>query len=122
MGVRVVAANLLMVNQRPQELWAELTSTADVDVLLLTEYSSRHHACATALGLRRSHPYGWEHIEEHSFGVAVYSRLPLVDSEEWQLAADIPCPRLVVQVSLVRFKGREESVCVCVCVCVCECV
>lgn len=70
----------------------------NADVYLFTEYSPLFEAEAARLGLRQSHPFGWERVQEDSFGVAVFSRFPLAMQEEWELYGGAPIPRIVVQV------------------------
>lgn len=77
----VVTANLLMVHPDPEPLAAELRAM-DADIYLFQEYSSRWEA--TLHGLR---PHRFEHVQDDSFGTAIYSRWPLRKAEIIQLGS-----------------------------------
>lgn len=81
--LRLVSANVLMVNPDPDALLAEVFANAP-DLVVLEEYSPRF--ADRAARYRVSHPYTVEDPQEHSFGTAVFSRLPLRDVGEVDLA------------------------------------
>ncbi|MCO4744083.1 MAG: endonuclease/exonuclease/phosphatase family protein [Proteobacteria bacterium] len=73
-NLRVVSSNVLMVNAVPEELLAELFAY-EPDVVVLQEYSPQFEAAADPF--RNAYPYSFEASAEHSFGYAVFSRLPI---------------------------------------------
>jgi endonuclease/exonuclease/phosphatase (EEP) superfamily protein YafD len=78
----LVSANVLMINPEPDLLLAELFD-GDPDLVVLQEYSPRFAAVAERY--RVTHPHVLERPEEHSFGQAVFSRLPLEEPAETEL-------------------------------------
>jgi endonuclease/exonuclease/phosphatase (EEP) superfamily protein YafD len=90
----IVSANVLMVNPDPVALLDELFS-GDPDLVVLQEYSPRFAALAGPW--RQTHPYVLERPEEHSFGWAVFSRWPMDDVEESDLAG-VPLVAFTVKV------------------------
>jgi endonuclease/exonuclease/phosphatase (EEP) superfamily protein YafD len=81
--LRIASANVLMVNPTPDALLAEVFAE-DPDVVVLQEYSPPFAAAAAPY--RLTHPFGFERPETHSFGSAVFSRLPLDDLAETEVA------------------------------------
>lgn len=81
--LRIVSANVLMVNPDPTGALLELFA-GDPDLVVLQEYSPRFAEVAAVH--RRTHPYTFERPEAHSFGTAVFSRWPLEELEEQDLA------------------------------------
>lgn len=78
-SITVVTANLLMVHPDPRPLTAELKAM-DADIYLFQEYSSRWDEALS--GLRE---HGYTHVQDDSFGTAIYSRWPLEGAETVEL-------------------------------------
>lgn len=76
--LRVVTANLLAVNDRPAELARELMAI-DADVIVLEEVSPRWLPELEALFER--HPHHDVFVRDDAFGIAIFSRRPLVRAE-----------------------------------------
>ena len=75
--LRILVANVLAANRRPR-LLLDLVAREEPDVVAVMELT---HAWRGALGpLRQSHPYHLELPRQDSFGIALYSRLPLSDA------------------------------------------
>ena len=74
-GLKVMSVNLLMINQQIDPMLAEIEA-ADPDVILLQEYAYQWHRAMQKRMLER-----WPHYigvpQDDSFGIAIYSRLPL---------------------------------------------
>lgn len=78
-ALRVVTANLLGVNDRPERLLDELLES-DADVLVLEEVSPRWAAQLVTDRALAAYPHRDIFVREDSFGIAVLSRRPLTDS------------------------------------------
>lgn len=78
--VRVVAANVLYVNQTPEALLEELLAV-DADVLVLEEVSPRWIELLTSGRARAAFPYRDLIAREDAFGIAILSRHALERSE-----------------------------------------
>ena len=87
-GLKVMSANLLMVNPDPGPLAAEIMAE-DADLLLLQEYSTRWLEALTAAGARSRWPHAVEVVRDDSFGSAIWSKTPFVASELIELT-DLP--------------------------------
>jgi len=94
-GIRVMSANLLMVHPDPGPLLDEVLS-ADADVLLLQEYSSRWQRALIDAGVHDLYPHHRAIVREDSFGSAIFSRFPLEDSFTQQVG-DLPMLGATVQ-------------------------
>lgn len=100
-GLRLVSANLLMVNPDPTALAAELAA-ADADVLALQEFSPRWAEALAAL--RETYPYRVERVQSDSFGTALWSRVPMTDARIW------PLDGLPQSAGVVRIGGGEVEI------------
>jgi endonuclease/exonuclease/phosphatase (EEP) superfamily protein YafD len=76
--LRVVSANLLVVNETPATLEAEL-ERLDADVYFLQELSSDWDDEFERLGFWRRYPFNQRYTGEDAFGSALASRLPVRD-------------------------------------------
>jgi endonuclease/exonuclease/phosphatase (EEP) superfamily protein YafD len=98
-SLRIMSVNLLIQNHEVQPILAEI-SAADPDVILLQEYGPRwHRAMQVVLG--RKYPYAGHIERDDSFGMAIYSRLPLVGDVDESIslgAGEAPQMRAVVNV------------------------
>lgn len=83
-GLRVMSANLLMVNPDPTELAQEIREV-DADLLLLQELSPRWVDALEAAGVWARWPYGEAYAREDSFGSALRAKRPPVDSGTFDL-------------------------------------
>jgi endonuclease/exonuclease/phosphatase (EEP) superfamily protein YafD len=101
--LRVMSANLLVSNQQPDAIIAEILA-ADPDVLLVQEYPQHWHD-ALSKALRSRYPYSTWVIQDDSFGMATYSRIPFIDPVNNFLplgVSRVPQSRMVVTLG-----GRE---------------
>lgn len=92
--VRVLDANLLA--PRPSEALAEEILAADADVLALQELSHEWLAMLDAHGARERYPFRVAEphaLDEDYFGIAIFSRRPLVDARIEHLPGDVPFAR-----------------------------
>lgn len=71
--LRVMSANLFVVNQQTNAMIAEILA-ADPDVLLLQEYPQHWHT-ALSQALDSRYPHVTYAVQEDAFGMAIYSRL-----------------------------------------------
>jgi endonuclease/exonuclease/phosphatase (EEP) superfamily protein YafD len=106
-ALRVMTCNLLMVNRDTGPIIAEVLA-ARPDVLLLQEYTAEWHEAMTAAGVGRQLPYSSFVTRDDSFGVAVYSRFPLVGEVDNRF----PLGRAGVEQTraVVRVGGRDVAV------------
>lgn len=79
-GLKVMSANLLMVNPDAGPLAAEIMAE-DADLVLLQEYSTIWLEALTAAGARKRWPYAEEVVRDDSFGSAIWSKRPFLDQE-----------------------------------------
>ncbi len=85
-SLRIVSANLLA--PRPTRALAIELAALDADVLLLQEVSDEWVALLRDEGLEASHPYRFVEahaIAEDYFGIAIYSRFPIVERARFDL-------------------------------------
>lgn len=94
--VRLMTANLLAVNDRPDELVCELLE-ADPDVLVVQELSPRWLGAFEDAGLFERYPHSIHRVRTDSFGAGLLSKWPLVDAELVDLGG-VPMPRATVMV------------------------
>jgi endonuclease/exonuclease/phosphatase (EEP) superfamily protein YafD len=94
--LRVASANLLVVNETPEVLAAELLSL-DADVYFLQELSADWDAAFERLGFWRRYPFNRRIDGEDAFGAAIASRIPVRDLEVFW-SADLPQLRGVLRV------------------------
>ena len=102
----VMSVNLLAGARETEHIIAEIKA-ADPDVLLLQEYTDDwHEALEAALG--PDYPLREHVVRDDSFGIAVYSRLPVVEPVERRLplgGQSVPQMRAVVE-----HAGRKVAV------------
>ncbi len=108
--LKVMAANLLMVSPlaEPDRGILVEVAAADPDVLLLTEYSPRWHTACKKAGLLGRYPHKRMVVRDDSFGMAVYSKRPLLGEPTIMLPLDtgtLPEMRVEVEVD-----GRRVAV------------
>jgi endonuclease/exonuclease/phosphatase (EEP) superfamily protein YafD len=93
--LRVASANLLVVNETPEVLAAEL-ERFDADVYFLQELSPDWDEQFERLGFWRRYPFNRRIDGEDAFGAAIASRLPVRDLEVFW-SADLPQVRGVLR-------------------------
>jgi endonuclease/exonuclease/phosphatase (EEP) superfamily protein YafD len=93
--LRVVSANLLVVNETPAALAAEL-ERFDADVYFLQELSGDWDDEFERLGFWRRYPFNRRITGEDAFGAAIASRLPIRDLEVFW-SAELPQLRGVLR-------------------------
>ena len=76
--LRVASANLLVVNDTPAVLAAEL-ERLDADIYFLQELSAAWDDEFERLGFWRRYPFNQRYTGEDAFGCAIASRLPVRD-------------------------------------------
>ena len=105
--LRVMTANLLMVNADTQGIIDEIKA-ARPDVLLVQEYTDAWHK-ALGAALSDQYPFSSHVTQDDSFGVAIYSRTPFVDGD---VDNRLPLGRSLVPQTraVVRFGGRHVAV------------
>lgn len=90
--LRVMSANLLMINRQVEPMLAEIIA-ADPDVILLQEYAPHWHRAMQ----ERLLP-DWPHYigvpQSDSFGIAIYSRFPLEDATAGLPLDDLGIPQI----------------------------
>jgi endonuclease/exonuclease/phosphatase (EEP) superfamily protein YafD len=93
--LRMLTANVLMTNRDAARLLA-IVRDADPDVILLVETDAWWQAQLDVL--RQSHPHAVEQPQDNTYGMLLYSRLPLVDPKvEFLVQRDIPSIHTGVQ-------------------------
>lgn len=87
-SLRMLTANVLMTNHQAERLLA-IVRDADPDLILMVETDAWWQR---QLGvLRRSHPHAVEQPQDNTYGMLLYSRLPLIDPKvEFLVQPDIP--------------------------------
>jgi endonuclease/exonuclease/phosphatase (EEP) superfamily protein YafD len=98
--LRVVSANLLVVNEQAAELAAELEGLG-ADVYFLQELSPEWDELLEARGFWQRYPFNRRVTSEDAFGNAIASRLPVRDLDVFW-SADLPQMR-----GVLRFDGRD---------------
>ncbi len=93
--LRVASANLLVVNDTPEALAAEL-ERIDADVYFLQELSPEWDDQFERLGFWRRYPFNRRINGEDAFGAAIASRVPVRDLEVFW-SADLPQVRGVLR-------------------------
>ncbi|TDU64525.1 endonuclease/exonuclease/phosphatase (EEP) superfamily protein YafD [Prosthecobacter fusiformis] len=100
--LRVVSLNVLTGNPDKQRVFEYLVS-ANADVIFLMEVDS---AWATALdSLKETHPHHLLRTQEDNFGVALFSRVPLLQAEVFQ-TSDEAMPSVIAR---LMHAGREMT-------------
>ena len=86
--LRLMVSNVLMEN-REGERWLSVVREADPDVLVAVETDSWW--AETARALEETHPHSVEVPQDDTYGMLVYSRLPLTSTEVRHLVeAEVP--------------------------------
>jgi endonuclease/exonuclease/phosphatase (EEP) superfamily protein YafD len=94
-ALRMVTANVLMTNRDAARLLAILRE-ADPDLILLVETDAWWQQQLAVL--RTAHPFAVEQPQDNTYGMLLYSRLPLVDPKvEFLVQRDIPSIHVGVQ-------------------------
>jgi endonuclease/exonuclease/phosphatase (EEP) superfamily protein YafD len=87
-SLRMLTANVLMTNHQAERLLA-IVREADPDLILMVETDAWWQQQLG--GLRRSHPHAVEQPQDNTYGMLLYSRLPLIDPKiEFLVQDDIP--------------------------------
>lgn len=95
--VSIVTSNVLMENTQYAR-WLERVSQADADIVLALEVDQRWHRAIS--GLEHSHPHCLRQIQDNYYGMALYSRLPLVNPQlRFLVEDDIPSIRSDVELA-----------------------
>ena len=101
-GLKVFSANVYCFNRTPQCILDEITA-AEPDVIFLQEYSDVWREALKTAGLFEQYPHTLLEPQNHSFGIAVLSRLPLEDASILR-PADLPVVRATVTVGRRRLR------------------
>jgi endonuclease/exonuclease/phosphatase (EEP) superfamily protein YafD len=83
--VRIITANVLQQNRRT-DLYRKLFAELEPDIILLTEPDSRW--AREVAYLKETHPYVVERPLDNTYGMILYSRLPLIDPQVRYLVKD----------------------------------
>lgn len=102
--IRVMSMNLLAGNRQYGRAVAQILD-ADPDLVLLQEYGPNWDTAMTE-GLSDSHPHVLRRPRTDSFGVAVYSKLPL-SGVEWFEVGGVGTPQVR---TTIDFDGRTIAV------------
>jgi endonuclease/exonuclease/phosphatase (EEP) superfamily protein YafD len=87
-ALRMVTANVLMTNRDAKRLLA-IVHEADPDLILLVETDAWWQQQLSVL--RRTHPFAVEQPQDNTYGMLLYSRLPLIEPRiEFLVQPDIP--------------------------------
>jgi endonuclease/exonuclease/phosphatase (EEP) superfamily protein YafD len=104
--LRVASANLLVVNETPAALAAEL-ERLDADVYFLQELSSEWDDELERLGFWKRYPFNQRYTGEDAFGAAIASRMPVRNLEVFW-SAELPQMR-----GVLRLEDRDiELLCI----------
>jgi len=98
-ATRVVAANLWRHNHHTAPLIEEIAA-ADPDIIVFTEYAP-HWNFAAAARLKDRYPHRLAAVRSDSFGLAIYSRVPVLEHDNFELrlgGAATPQSRTVVEI------------------------
>lgn len=105
-SITLMTSNVLMDNQQ-HACWLARVNEADADVVLALEVDQRWYRAISAL--ERSHPHTLHQIQDNYYGIALYSRLPLIQPElRFLVQNDIPSIRTGVELPdgrLIRLYG-----------------
>ena len=101
-SLRLVISNVLMENHE-SDRWLELVRAEDPDVILALEVNQRWlHALERVLDA--THPHSVKHPQGNCYGIALWSRLPLVDPQvKFLVESDIPS----IHTRVVLRDGRQ---------------
>ena len=92
---RLAISNILMENDR-HELWRSVIAEADPDIVVALEVDDKWMAALAPL--RRTHPHVAERVQDNYYGMAVFSRLPLEETEvRYLVDAETPSIRTNVR-------------------------
>ncbi len=94
--VRMMSANLLYTNENAGRLGTQIRAEGP-DILVLEEATPLTLAAVEKSGALAAFPYQDVRSQPNPFGIAVFSRFPLVEPE-LRSVADLPSLRLTVQV------------------------
>ncbi|ONH36357.1 endonuclease/exonuclease/phosphatase family protein [Protofrankia sp. BMG5.30] len=98
--VRIMTSNLLYTNGDAGRLGAQITR-ARPDIVVLEEATPLTLDAVTKSGVLDGYAYREAHPRPDPFGVAVFSRFPLVQAE-LPMVADLPSLRMTVRVDATR--------------------
>ena len=87
-GLRIFNANLYCKNPDLEGMLGEIRA-ADPDVILLQEYSPRWYQAFQTDEFFEHYPHRIFHIREDAFGIALYSKRPLLKQKKW-FVGDVP--------------------------------
>lgn len=82
---RLAVSNVLMENDR-YDLWRSVMAEADPDVLVILEVDEKWMSALA--WLRETHPHVVDSVQANYYGMVVFSRLPLENSEVRHLVDD----------------------------------
>lgn len=102
--LRVMSANLLTANSRYED-FERLVTEVNPDMLALIEYTKSWDANLTRT--RANYPYSIVLPRAHGFGIAIYSKLPLLNVESEPLLKFFDCPTIFCD---VQVDGQRLSV------------
>jgi endonuclease/exonuclease/phosphatase (EEP) superfamily protein YafD len=94
-ALRMLTANVLMTNRDAKRLLATVRA-ADPDLILLVETDAWWQQQLAVL--QQSHPFAVEQPQDNTYGMLLYSRLPLIDPQvKFLVQRDIPSIHVGVQ-------------------------
>jgi endonuclease/exonuclease/phosphatase (EEP) superfamily protein YafD len=95
--LRLMSANVLNSNVS-KEPFERLVREIDPDVLVIVEYT--HVWDGKLSGTKAHFPYRAECPRPHGFGIAVYSKWPLENVEEFNYGSDVDAPSILCEMIL----------------------
>lgn len=101
--IRIMSHNVLADNHSYVTIKKQFAEI-DPDVLVVVEYDHQWHAQLQSLIDEGAYPYSVRAPRWHGFGIAIFSKLPLTNSQTLQLTSDITDAPMVV----AEFKVGEQ--------------
>jgi endonuclease/exonuclease/phosphatase (EEP) superfamily protein YafD len=94
-SLKIFSANLYSRNVHREAMLAEIDAVAP-DLILLQEYSSPWREALSHEDFRRRYPYRLGQVREDSFGIAIYSKRPFVDTSLW-ISGGVPQAEVFIE-------------------------
>ena len=96
--LKIMSMNVLADNREYQQVIDHVAEVSP-DVLLIIEYSNQWHQALQAL--HSAYPYRLLEPRWHGYGIAMFSKRPLENTNTWQLTADLTdVPALTAEVKV----------------------
>ena len=86
--IRIMSHNVLSGN-RSYDAVKKQVSEVDPDLFVIVEYDEKWHKAMQSIIEDGTYPYFVRAPRWHGFGVAIFSKLPLTDTQTYQLTAEI---------------------------------